>query len=174
MSNHLRPEVIVDKNGVITTRHKNVDIRYDDQGRVSSLATTVSTRSYNGVGESSAPSWDETTPIVNNITEALADEDDTKLNEILGDHYGYSEEQVAGLKPVLESILSDNSSKFEYNEVHWRMYNSHRHDVAEPTDICVQDFDYYDYNRENMIGNHRFHSEEEAKEAIKLLDALLY
>jgi hypothetical protein len=47
-------------------------------------------------------------------------------------------------------------------DVHYRRYLSHDN---RPAIICVQDFDYYDYDASRFLDRRAFSSEEEARQA---------
>lgn len=49
-------------------------------------------------------------------------------------------------------------------DVHYRLYLSH--DGEGATVICVQDFDYYDYDDDRFVGYESFKTEAEAETAL--------
>ncbi|MEU9871069.1 hypothetical protein AB0C87_24780 [Actinomadura sp. NPDC048021] len=61
------------------------------------------------------------------------------------------------------------SERHQFNrEPHYRLYLGHD---GKPRAICVQDFDYYDYDMDRMLSNEAFDSESEANSALRLLKA---
>ncbi|ATY17117.1 hypothetical protein CU254_41815 (plasmid) [Amycolatopsis sp. AA4] len=60
-----------------------------------------------------------------------------------------------------------DSERHRYrDDVHYRLY---RGPDGRPTTICVQDFDYLDYDLTQLLSNKAFDTEDEAKDALLLL-----
>lgn len=61
--------------------------------------------------------------------------------------------------------LQDVLSQLEnYDDVHYRVYLSTR--TNTPVTVCVQDFDYYDYEGERFLEKKAYSTEEEAQNAL--------
>lgn len=56
------------------------------------------------------------------------------------------------------------SHRFQ-SDVHYRLYQGRE----GPTVICVQDFDYVDYDTEKFLSNRSFTTDEDARAALRLL-----
>lgn len=62
-----------------------------------------------------------------------------------------------------------DSERHRYNpEVHYRLYLGRD---GKPSVICVQDFDYPDYDQARFLSNRAYTSEDEAQQALRLLRA---
>lgn len=60
-----------------------------------------------------------------------------------------------------------DSERHRYNgDVHYRLYFGRD---GEPCVICVQDFDYVDYNENRLLSNTAFDTEQAAEDALRLL-----
>ena len=171
MSN-LQPTTIVDVNGVTTTRNKRVEFEYDSQGRVSSISTTVTLSS----PDANIPlslTWKEASKVVNDISEAVQIGDMVKVSNVIEENFDYGDD-YEGVFNTLVDMTESNGSEFEPNDVHHRMYlSTDNNNEPKIVSITVQDFDYYDYNADNFIGQHRFHNDEDAEKAIAYIEAML-
>lgn len=72
------------------------------------------------------------------------------------------QERLANLKRGSFHAYSDVINQLDdFNEVHWRLYYSTN--TGEVTPICVQYFDYVDYDQECFMGTKAYKSVEEAE-----------
>lgn len=98
----------------------------------------------------------------------LRAERDAEVDDELSAFYHLSEEDREEYIPILNKILYNNKAEFDRDEVHYRIYHSPRD--GKLTSICVQWFDYYDYDEKRFVGEHHFADEDEADEAVDFLN----
>lgn len=97
---------------------------------------------------------------------------DNEIDYSLSFYFNFSNNDIEEYKPYLETILKSNKKHFERESVHYRVYQSTQ--TGKMITICVQWFDYYDYDSERMIGEHYFENEEEAEEAADFLNNKIF
>jgi len=159
------PTSIVDVNGKATTVHRKVDRTKLADGRISTVTTSVST-----VIESPEEVWTRFTDVMNSMAELWRDkpnEDGENITHFMRDEFGMSDRQINHVLPELKRILTKEEDAVFRTDVHYRLFNSHRGEGGVV--ICVQDFDYYDYDNSRLIGDHSFKDEAEAERALEFI-----
>ena len=159
------PTSIVDINGKATTVHRKVDRSKLADGRISTVVTSVST-----FIESPEEIWTRFTGVMNTMTELWRDkpnEDGDNIAHFMRDEFGMSDRKINIVLPDLKRILTEGDETVFKSDVHYRLYNP-SHGTGGIV-ICVQDFDYPDYEDSRFIGEHSFADEDDANRALDFI-----